>query len=416
MKKNYFKKLVTSTMMLLTMTLGFTSCEGTLDDIFGEWSRPVNSKPTEDPMLSTPLTLEAVNSSETFKLTFSSTLPEATTIEYSANGGSTWSTITVPAGTPGYATGSSWTWVPQVDGTESISGLSKVMLRATNEAYGKLVTGLGGFWDPIGNINIQLDKDCYIYGNVMSLIDKDNFSTLKSFTKDYAFTYLFSGNSHLKNHGTNNLLLPATTLKIGSYMNMFSSCSGLTKAPELPATGLTESCYRGMFDGCTGLTAAPELPATTLQKYCYENMYYGCTSLTAAPELPATTLADYCYTRMFYGCTSLTTPPTFPSTAPTLGEGSYYAMFADCTALTASPVIRATVLTDQCCGEMFRGCTNLATITCLATDISATDCTNQWVDGVKAGGTFYKNASMTTWAVGANGIPDTTPAWTVADF
>ena len=27
--------------MLLTMTLVFTSCEGALDDIFGEWSRPV---------------------------------------------------------------------------------------------------------------------------------------------------------------------------------------------------------------------------------------------------------------------------------------------------------------------------------------------------------------------------------------
>ena len=40
MRKNYFKKMVTSTMMLLAMALGFTSCEGTLDDIFGEWSRP----------------------------------------------------------------------------------------------------------------------------------------------------------------------------------------------------------------------------------------------------------------------------------------------------------------------------------------------------------------------------------------
>ena len=40
MRKNYFKNLVTSTMMLLAMALGFTSCEGTLDDIFGEWSRP----------------------------------------------------------------------------------------------------------------------------------------------------------------------------------------------------------------------------------------------------------------------------------------------------------------------------------------------------------------------------------------
>ena len=53
MRKNYFKNLVTSTMMLLTLTVGFTSCEGTLDDIFGEWSRPTN-QPQESAIVITP--------------------------------------------------------------------------------------------------------------------------------------------------------------------------------------------------------------------------------------------------------------------------------------------------------------------------------------------------------------------------
>lgn len=45
MKKNYFKKLVTSAMMLLTLTVGFTSCEGLFDDVIGEQDRPSEKTP-----------------------------------------------------------------------------------------------------------------------------------------------------------------------------------------------------------------------------------------------------------------------------------------------------------------------------------------------------------------------------------
>lgn len=100
------------------------------------------------------------------------------------------------------------------------------------------------------------------------------------------------------------------------------------------------------------------LPATTLIKKCYDYMFLNCPNLTGAPELPAETLADYSYRGMFKGCSSL----------------NY--------------------------------------IKCLATDISATDCTNYWVEDVASAGTFVKSASMSGWTTGDNGIPT---GWEVED-
>ena len=89
------------------------------------------------------------------------------------------------------------------------------------------------------------------------------------------------------------------------YREMFSNCTGLTRAPDLPATTLAKGCYWSMFDNCTSLTQAPTLPATTLADSCYRNMFQMCTSLTQVPDLPATTLAEYCYSFMFSNCTGL---------------------------------------------------------------------------------------------------------------
>ena len=48
----------------------------------------------------------------------------------------------------------------------------------------------------------------------------------------------------------------------------------------------------------------------------------------------------------------------------------------------------------------------------MATDISASICTQNWVNGVAASGTFVKAASMSSWTTGNNGIPS---GWTVQD-
>jgi hypothetical protein len=187
-----------------------------------------------------------------------------------------------------------------------------------------------------GNNSVRIafgSADVYIYGNIMSLVDEENFATATELTDADAFSYLFSYNSQLYNHDTYELVLPATTLAARCYQSMFSDCTNLTTAPALPATTLAEGCYSGMFVGCTNLTTAPVLPATTLADYCYFNM--------------------------------------------------------------------------------FNGCTKLNSVTCLATNISASNATTNWLSSVAATGTFTKAAGMEGWTTNsASGIPS---GWTVVD-
>ncbi len=201
---------------------------------------------------------------------------------------------------------------------------------------------------------------------------------------------------------------------------MFYDCTSLTSLPALPATTLTESCYDNMFRNCTSLTGVSiTLPATTLATLCYRGMFSYCSNLVSVPSnlLPVTTLAEDCYAYMFQYCTSLTTAPTLPAT--TLATISvddnccYGFMFKNCTSLTTAPELPATTLTERCYQQMFYGCSSLNKITCNATNISATDCTKDWVSGVASTGTFKKNLSMSSWTTGVNGIPS---GWTVQNI
>lgn len=111
-----------------------------------------------------------------------------------------------------------------------------------------------------------------------------------------------------------------------------------------------ECCFDYLFDRCECLIQAPDLVFTSLVRCCYRSMFNGCTSLTQAPELPATTLAEGCYSYMFSGCNKL----------------NY--------------------------------------IKCLATDISATNCTTDWLGDVSKTGDFYC-LSKAEWSSDENGIP-----------
>ena len=226
-------------------------------------------------------------------------------------------------------------------------------------------------------------ENCYVYGNIMSLISPNNFKDLKEFSTDCTFYSLFYGGIYYDGRTINNtlfmaedkkVLLPATTLSERCYSYMFYGCYSLTEAPELPATTLANYCYQGMFRNCTSLVKVPELPATTLSTTCYNGMFGGCTSLTSVPQnlLPATTLANNCYSSMFSGCENLTTLPELPAT--TLANYCYQNMFYGCTSLTTAPTLPATVLYNNCYRQMFGRCTNLTTIP--ENMLPATDLTN----------------------------------------
>lgn len=194
------------------------------------------------------------------------------------------------------------------------------------------------------------------------------------------------------------------------YINMFRDCTNLIQAPELPATTMSGLCYYSMFQGCTGLTQAPDLPATKLAYYCYGSMFQDCTNLVKAPKLPATKLSSYCYNQMFQGCTNLVDAPELP--AASLTTSCYEFMFYKCSKLKHAPVLPAATLSGTCYKGMFQDCTSLNYIKCLATDISASNCTNNWVAGVSATGDFYAPASI-VWTQYVSGMP---AGWTRHDI
>lgn len=154
-----------------------------------------------------------------------------------------------------------------------------------------------------------------------------------------------------------------------SFPLLFNRDTTLVDASELILpTDVSKDCYLGMFNRCTSLVNAPALPATNFN--VVHNPYASATQ---------------CYYGMFYGCTSLTTAPELPC-SDILINGATYAM-------------------------MFRNCSSLNYIKCLATSNQQTSSTNMWVSGVAATGTFVKS-SGTSWNTGDSGIPS---GWTVVE-
>ena len=69
-------------------------------------------------------------------------------------------------------------------------------------------------------------------------------------------------------------------------------------------------------------------------------------------------------------------------------------------------VLPATKLRRNCYAQMFSGCTNFNYVKCLATDISASGCTSNWLKGTKGRGTFVKAKGFNGWTYGDSGIPN----------
>lgn len=150
------------------------------------------------------------------------------------------------------------------------------------------------------------------------------------------------------------------------------------------------------------------LPATTLLRTCYANLFYGSGLVHPPKTLPALVAADYCYLQMFFNCNNLINTPKILTTV--LAQHCFHAMFRNCTSLTSAPELPASTLVDTCYQKMFQNCTNLNHVTCLATNISATNCVDNWLAGVSSIGIFEKESSMNNWTTGSSGIPS---GWTV---
>ncbi len=314
------------------------------------------------------LTFTAKEDSSTFGIVYewSGLLNDWPDIQYSLDGGETWSKLAIG----------------------DIIILAKKGDKALIRGYNENGMGHWSTWEHDGTeSNYQYNYTQFVMtgaiaasGSVMSLID--GIGETLVVPSDKCFLSLFLGCTSL----TKAPELPATSLASNCYSEMFSGCTSLTNAPDLPATSLAYGCYRSMFSGCTSLTKAPELPATTLAGACYESMFLRCTSLTNAPELPATKLSNSCYSGMFSGCTSLTNAPNLPATS--LEWNCYSGMFSGCTSLTNAPELPATTLEGYCYEEMFSGCTSLTN----APNLPVTTLASHCYSGMFSGCTSLTNA------------------------
>ena len=321
--------------------------------------------------LAVPLTIEAVTPGAQVRFTLSDAVA-ANSVQFRTGSGASWSD-----------------WADYTGGSDIVleHAGDMVQFRGDNAKYTT---------QDYKYSKISFTEDCYVYGNIMSLITSTDYIDCNVLTATFSLSRLFCENSHLLSHPSRDILLPAVTLTDYCYYGLFEDCSALSRVPRLPAvnlakdccsfmfgncasietlpeqmlpaTKLAELCYFAMFSKCSGLTALPEdlLPATTLVDACYNNMFERCTGLKSIPEnlLPATTLDEACYGFMFYLCTGLTTIPQDLLPAVNLKKYCYEGMFSCCTGLKSIPekLLPATTLTESCYSAMFSCCTGLTIV------------------------------------------------------
>lgn len=168
----------------------------------------------------------------------------------------------------------------------------KVMFRGSNN-----------FYSQESDSKFSCSGSCFIYGNIMSLIDKVNFPTATSMPtgqawNQHVFQGLFADNTNIDIHSSRDLVLPATELVDGCYSRLFYGCTSLTKAPELPAEELATSCYYSMFTNCSNLETAPVLRAETLAHSCYCNMFENCAKINSITCFATSTGGENDFTRL----------------------------------------------------------------------------------------------------------------------
>lgn len=146
------------------------------------------------------------------------------------------------------------TWIT----SDGRSGIINLMDNTVSLAAGQRVWFIGdgtnnafGSGTENASSRIALNKDCEVYGNIMSLLGPD-FATATTLPGNNTFAYLFSGQTHLKNSAEEGLILPATTLTAGCYRGLFKGCTGLGRV-VVNATDISASnCLTDWVNGIAG--------------------------------------------------------------------------------------------------------------------------------------------------------------------
>ena len=391
------------------MPLVFTSCEGTLDDIFGEWNRPTPPTPTAT------IKFTAMNESQDAdnkvpkdvtiaKLTLkSSCLPNGQLVlddQITSPANSV--TVSIPNPPSGEQ---SYDFVAtDTEGNEwTAEGISLTLNQGNNPDKTVVLFNANHFpltfeaTENATTITFSRNNGTDNLSGIYYAIDGEAKAELSGTSQDVSLQagqriQFFSTKSAVGDYMASGKSLNITTdKKCYAYGNVMSLIDDEANGFHKDVTITGNDAFTFLFYNNANLydheKRAIVLPATTLKDYCYTAMFQDCTSLISAPELAAITLAIGCYCNMFQGCTKL----------------------------TSAPELAAETLVDYCYQMMFDGCTKLTSVTCKATNIDANSCLNKWLDGAGTEATSPKLHILSTDAnADANwNLPTTPDTWQI---
>ena len=329
MKRN---RSILNWLFLLMMTVGMTSCQGLVDAVFGSEDQPAQSSSSSSSSTTPDIQIDnatltlsvgqtasrpATAKSADIQLTYASSTPAVATVSQTGkvtafSAGET--TITVSA--------------PQISKSVSfkvvVNAISAEQLADVDKA-----TPLTILPQDDGKITVTFNNGITLAGDIHYTINDGQEQTIaKNTTGAYDIqakkgdvVQLYSLNSALGGGSSSaaraltravdegakyiNIRPSMKTEIFGNVMSLLKGKDGLEGATAIEA----KNAFYGLFAGADKLVNNDErllvLPATTLTEGCYDNMFSGCSGIEKAPELPAPTLVKDCYQEMFAGCSKL---------------------------------------------------------------------------------------------------------------
>ena len=319
--KTDMKKITTYfSMILLVICVGLTSC----DDVIDNPSGPVSVKVTAITLDAEKMTMEI---GEVGQLNATVTPEDATdkTVTWTS---SKESVATVDATGKVTAVAKGTARIKAKAGTKTAT-CTVTVLAAWNDDQPDLETPLtlkameNGKITVTFNNGVVLANDIHytINGRTEQTIAKNTVGAFDISVKEGNKVQFYSTNASLgggsaaeARGGTRAMDTGAKYINIkpsmkteiyGNVMSLLKGKDNFADADKIEAN----SAFYGLFAGAEKLVNNTErllvLPATTLTEGCYEDMFNGCKGIEKAPELPAPTLVKDCYQEIFYDCAKL---------------------------------------------------------------------------------------------------------------
>ena len=248
--------------------------------------------------LKMPFTVENIDS-ETGVFTFKRWTNLYTYYTYSIDGGTTWNNVTISTR----------------DITVNVPSGGKIQILGNNTTNGMVLS-------TDNHAAFVFSKKFTVYGNIVSLFDKENYETLTVVSPSNAGKFTFTGLLR-----DNTTLESAENLNFGNlssigqglqFSNMFFGCTNLKIAPKtigIRTNNTWNSAFNGMFWGCSNLITVPVFENGFVvgnAKSTFKGMFRGCSALKNGMDMRNFTWSlntgydNGSCSNMYYDCSSIT--------------------------------------------------------------------------------------------------------------